>query len=116
MITNRRLVSLLISWGALAALFTLCIILLALLWLLPYSSAYIEHRPATEAERPPEGGAFRVGGIHWDVDLIARDPDLEPYRRVFVESCSGASGIDAAICLSDLSPFGSITVSRIANS
>jgi len=84
-----------------------CAFQLFMLKLLPNSTSWIE--PSVLDERAPDPN-FRVGSIEWDVSRYAREPQFEPLRAFFRNTCQNERGLKAAICVAEAIavkfPFG----------
>ncbi len=76
---------------------------------LPYASCLVENAAVSKSSNDPTH-SFVIGSIRWNVDGYARDPNLQQFRDFFHMHCAGATGTQAALCVSNViaaaSPIG----------
>jgi hypothetical protein len=79
--------------------FALALSVLVVTKTLPYASFLVANTDTGPAASDPSHG-FSIGPMRWEMEQFSSAPGLDPFRRYFLETCGGQTGIQAAICLS----------------
>ncbi len=88
-------------WSYGVAVAGLCLVAWAVaLTRLPARSSQFARVDVEELGRPPDATGFSLGPVFWDMRSYATDPKFDPFRAFLRARCPGATGVDAALCLS----------------